>query len=107
MPPTSKPIGGISTSLTNDEVIFPNAAPMMMPTAMSTTLPFTANSRNSFSIPILAPPDHRVPAAGVEQSRKPAGVSRARAKANRDLREHAEERPAALEQIGFELEVGE
>jgi len=34
--------------ITNEETILPNAPPMITPTAMSTTLPFTANSRNSF-----------------------------------------------------------
>ena len=34
-------------SATKDETILPNAAPMMMPTAMSTTFPRMANSRNS------------------------------------------------------------
>jgi PPM family protein phosphatase len=47
--PNSTPMGGITTSATNDETILPNAAPMMMPTAMSTTLPFIAKSLNSLS----------------------------------------------------------
>ena len=41
-------------SSTSDETIAPNAAPMMMPIARSTTLPFSANSLNSFSM--AAPP---------------------------------------------------
>jgi len=49
-PPVSKPMGGISTSLTSEETIFPNAPPIMTPIAMSSTLPFMANSLNSFSI---------------------------------------------------------
>ncbi len=32
-------MGGISTSLTSDETIFPNAPPIMTPIAMSSTLP--------------------------------------------------------------------
>src|SRR6185295_2622527 len=48
--PISNPIGGISTSLTSDETIFPNAPPMITPIAMSSTLPFIAKSLNSFSI---------------------------------------------------------
>src|SRR5262245_25801253 len=44
------PIGGISTSLTSEVTMAPKAAPMMRPTAMSTTLPRMANSRNSFSM---------------------------------------------------------
>jgi hypothetical protein len=37
------------TSFTSEVTILPNAAPMMIPTAMSTTLPFMAKSRNSRS----------------------------------------------------------
>src|SRR4030042_4527677 len=49
MPPMSMPIGGIITSATNDETICPNAAPITIPTAISTTLPLTANALNSCS----------------------------------------------------------
>ena len=38
------------TSLTSELTIVPNAAPMMMPTAMSSTLPRMANSLNSLSM---------------------------------------------------------
>jgi hypothetical protein len=38
-PAENDPKGGINTSATSDPTIFPNAAPMMMPTAMSTMLP--------------------------------------------------------------------
>src|SRR4029077_2873482 len=48
--PNSKPRGGIITSLTSDETIFPNAPPIMTPMAMSSTFPFMAKSLNSFSI---------------------------------------------------------
>ena len=37
-------------SPTNDVMILPNAAPMMMPTAMSSTLPRVANSLNAFNM---------------------------------------------------------
>ena len=37
--PSKRPIGGIRMSLTNDVTILPKAAPMMIPTAMSRTLP--------------------------------------------------------------------
>src|SRR5262249_30617653 len=47
--PTIRPIGGIRTSFTSDETIFPNAAPMMIPIAMSRTFPCSANFLNSFS----------------------------------------------------------
>ena len=48
-PPMSRPIGGITTSDTNDVTIFPNAPPMITPTAMSITLPLRANILNSLS----------------------------------------------------------
>ncbi len=44
---------GMMTSATTDETIFPKAAPMIMPTAISTTFPLTANSLNSLSIPMM------------------------------------------------------
>src|SRR5690349_22628383 len=56
MPPTSNPSGGMTTSATADDTILPNAAPMMMPTAMSTTLPRTANALNSWIIFMRLPP---------------------------------------------------
>ena len=46
-PPNNTPIGGMMTSLTSELTIFPKAAPMMIPTAMSTTLPRMANFLNS------------------------------------------------------------
>ncbi len=50
MPASNRPIGGMMMSSTSDETIVPNAAPMITPTARSTTLPFSANSRNSLSM---------------------------------------------------------
>ena len=44
------PIGGMMMSSTSEDTIAPNAAPIMMPIARSSTLPFNANSLNSFSI---------------------------------------------------------
>ena len=44
-PPMSSPIGGITTSDTNEVTIFPNAPPMITPTAMSIT--FSSVSRKS------------------------------------------------------------
>src|SRR5215475_248543 len=44
------PMIGMMTSPTSEVTMAPNAAPMMTPTARSTTLPFMANSRNSLSI---------------------------------------------------------
>ena len=38
-PPRARPIGGISTSAASELMIVPNAAPMMMPTGMSSMLP--------------------------------------------------------------------
>ena len=43
----------MSTSFTNEDTIFPKAAPMTIPTAISTTLPRMANSLNSFNMGIL------------------------------------------------------
>src|SRR5580698_10245355 len=44
------PMIGMMISPTSEVTIAPNAAPMTTATARSTTLPFMANSRNSFSI---------------------------------------------------------
>src|SRR5687767_3370634 len=46
-------MGGIRISLTNDVTILPNAAPMTMPTARSSTFPCTMNFLNSL---IISPP---------------------------------------------------
>src|SRR5688572_16849765 len=46
-PPMTQPSAGITTASTNADTILPNAAPITMPTAMSSTLPFIANSLNS------------------------------------------------------------
>lgn len=46
-PPNMIPIGGIITFVTRDDTIFPKTAPMTTPTAISITLPCTANSLNS------------------------------------------------------------
>src|SRR5947209_5455881 len=50
---------GMMISPTSEVTIAPKAAPMMTPTARSTTLPFMANSRNSFSMlnPLLRSTD--------------------------------------------------
>src|SRR5512140_2768915 len=47
-PPSSTPIGGMMTSLTKDDTIFPKAVPTITPTAISITFPLTANSLNSW-----------------------------------------------------------
>src|SRR3954463_13981651 len=49
-----RPTTGMTRSFTRESTILPNAAPMMTPTARSTTLPFTANSRNSLANDIRA-----------------------------------------------------
>jgi hypothetical protein len=41
--PTSTPIGGIITSATNELTTFPNAHPIIIPIAISTTFPLMAN----------------------------------------------------------------
>ncbi|MNN83028.1 hypothetical protein D3C81_2000320 [compost metagenome] len=40
-------------SPTNEETILPNAAPIMIPTAISTTFPLTAKALNSLIIPMF------------------------------------------------------
>src|SRR5882724_9380140 len=60
MPPTMMPITGMTMSATSDEIILPKAAPMITPTARSTTLPLTANSRNSFSQPVMGSSASRI-----------------------------------------------
>src|SRR5262245_40561723 len=49
-PRVARPIGGMITSFTSEFTTVVNAAPMMMPTAMSSTLPRAMNFLNSFSI---------------------------------------------------------
>src|SRR5271163_1685820 len=48
-PPRPRPMGGISTSLTRELTMPVKDAPMITPTARSTTLPRTANFLNSVS----------------------------------------------------------
>src|SRR4030088_1554538 len=55
MPPVNRLMTGMMRSATRESTIFPNAAPMITPTARSTTLPLTANSRNSFMIDMVPP----------------------------------------------------
>ena len=43
---------GMIRSVTTESTILPNAPPMITPTAKSITLPLTANSLNSLTIPI-------------------------------------------------------
>jgi len=53
--PSNTPIGGITISLTSDVTIFPNAAPITIPTARSSTLPRMMNSLNSLNMAV--PPE--------------------------------------------------
>ena len=48
--PTNLPTIGIMISFTSEVTIFPKAPPITTPIAKSTTLPFIANSLNSFHI---------------------------------------------------------
>src|SRR5262249_12827712 len=48
--PRTRPIGGMRISFTSDVTIFPNAAPITIPTARSRTFPRTANSLNSLNM---------------------------------------------------------
>ena len=45
--PVMRPMGGMMMSLTSEVTILPKAPPMMIPTAISMTLPLRANSLNS------------------------------------------------------------
>jgi len=51
--PSNRPIGGMIISATTDLTMEPKAAPMIMPTAISTTFPLIANSLNSLNIFLL------------------------------------------------------
>src|SRR6202158_6544382 len=67
-------------SPTTEVTMPPKAAPMMTPTARSTTFPFMANSRNSFSMQTLVfdlahPTIHRRKAGSVDQARMPHGAT--------------------------------
>ena len=53
-PPVSTPKTGMSTLSTSDDTILPKAPPIITPTAMSITLPFMANSLNSFKSLLIA-----------------------------------------------------
>ncbi len=61
-PPVMAPMMGMMTSPTSELTMAPKAAPpMMTPTARSTTLPFIANSLNSFSMAKSSRDDGSVP----------------------------------------------
>src|ERR1017187_3915409 len=72
---------GMMMSPTSEVTMPPKAAPMMTPTARSTTLPFIANSRNSLSIgrPLLGLLDRNDRggnvAGSVDQARMHHGVA--------------------------------
>src|SRR5690348_4654098 len=53
-PPNRRPTTGMMRSFTSESTILPNAAPMITPTARSTTLPRIANARNSLMNDISA-----------------------------------------------------
>jgi hypothetical protein len=48
--PSRGPKGGIRTSATKDAIIFPKAAPVMVPAAMRAVSPFIENSLNSVCV---------------------------------------------------------
>src|SRR6185295_15344116 len=48
--PSASPIGGMITSSTSDFTMVPNAPPMMIPTARSSTFPRMTKALNSLSI---------------------------------------------------------
>src|SRR6201999_61653 len=70
--PVADPISGMMISPTSEFTMAPKAAPMMTPTARSTTLPFIANSRNSLSI--SSPPLLSIP-SGYNVSARPGPSS--------------------------------
>src|SRR5437764_15409057 len=51
--PRNRPIGGITIPSTRSVMILPNAAPMITPTARSTTLPRARKCRNSFQSVVI------------------------------------------------------
>src|SRR5437879_6370953 len=65
---------GMMTSPTSEVTIAPKAAPMMTPTARSTTFPFIANSRNSFSTLEAFPRSQGEECAGPANSIDQAGM---------------------------------
>src|SRR3954452_3764756 len=67
---------GMMMSPTNEVTMAPNAAPMMTPTARSTTLPFIANSRNSFSMVVpLRTPGRRQRLISIDQAGVDHGIA--------------------------------
>ena len=54
MPPKRAPMTGMSRSFTRDWTMAVNALPMMMPTAISITLPRVMNSLNSETMPFFS-----------------------------------------------------
>jgi hypothetical protein len=82
-PPVTTPIGGMMMSSTSDLTMVEKAAPMITPTAMSITLPRSANSLNSFSIAAflltLSEPYRQeassLPCSGVKPNRSRNGPS--------------------------------
>lgn len=57
-PPVAHPMGGIRMSDTSELTIALNAAPMISPTAMSTTFPRMMNALNSLTSPIESVSGH-------------------------------------------------
>src|SRR6266540_2536233 len=72
--PSSRPIGGISRSFTNELTTVVNAAPITIPTARSTMLPRTMNVLNSLSI---SPPRRRLLLGDEESSQRQVRQPRA------------------------------
>ena len=50
LPPRREEMSGMTMSLTKESTIFPNAPPIITPTARSITLPLTAKALNSFTM---------------------------------------------------------
>src|SRR3984893_15275336 len=110
-------------SPTSEVTMLPNAAPMMTPTARSTTLPFMANSRNSFSIrkpfsstSLTGPFTAEPPVVLVDQARMHHGAAHRRAcgfgyrhhRQTQRLVHLAEQRESVFDRrrIGLDEEIG-
>src|ERR1700741_3839003 len=95
------------TSPTSELTMAPKAAPIMAPTARSTTLPFIANSRNSFSMVAVLPRPHSVDQAGMDHGAAHGGAGRLR---HRDPRQPqpclylAEQRHRIFDRRGVRLD---
>src|SRR5580704_6108829 len=78
--PITTPMGGIRTSVTSEVTILPNAAPITMPIAKSSTFPRMMNSLNSLNIDHLRDAHDSIRAATVRSREKFKGTGRRRSR---------------------------